>query len=124
MLNNTLNRVTRPLARSGRGPFWLIRHVGRKSGRAYETPVILVKVADGFVAELTYGENVNWYRNSVAAGGCVVVYHGLEYPVTRIEPCSLERGLSAYPAPFRFILKVGGRKEFRLLRTDPAARPG
>lgn len=86
--------------------------------------MILVKVADGFVAELTYGENVNWYRNSVAAGGCVVVYHGLEYPVTRIEPCSPERGLSAFPAQFRFVLKVGGRKEFRLLRTEPAATPG
>jgi hypothetical protein len=55
VLNNTLNRVTTPLARSGRGPFSLIRQVGRKSGRTYETPVILVKVADGFIAELTYG---------------------------------------------------------------------
>ncbi len=120
VLNNTLNRATTPLARSGRGPFSLIRHVGRKYGRTYETPVILVKVCDGF-AELTYGENVNWYRNSVAAGGCVVVFHGLEYTVTRIEPCSRERGLNAYPAPFRLVLKAGGRKEFRLLRTDPAA---
>jgi deazaflavin-dependent oxidoreductase (nitroreductase family) len=124
VLNNTLNRVTTALARSGHGPFSLIRHVGRKSGRTYETPVILVKVADGFVAELTYGENVNWYRNTVAAGGCVVVNHGREYTVTRIERCSPERGLSASPAPFRLILKAGGRKEFRLLRTGLAAKPG
>jgi deazaflavin-dependent oxidoreductase (nitroreductase family) len=123
VLNHTLNRVTTPLARSGHGPFSLIRHVGRKSGRTYETPVILVKVADGFIAELTYGENVNWYRNSVAAGGCVVVFRGREYTVTRIEPCSRERGLNAYPALFRMILKVGGRKEFRLLGTGPAATP-
>src|SRR5215475_13108958 len=68
VLNNTLNRVTTPLARSGHGPFSLIRHVGRKSGRAYETPVILVRVADGFVAELAYGENVNWYRNAWQRG--------------------------------------------------------
>jgi hypothetical protein len=81
-----------------------------------------VKVADGFVAELTYGENVNWYRNT-AAGGCVVVFHGREYTVTQIQPCSRERGLNAYPAPFRLILKAGGRKELRLLRTSPAATP-
>ena len=123
VLNNTLNRVTAPLARSGHGPFSLIRHVGRKSGRIYETPVILVSVPEGFIAELTYGENVNWYRNAVAAGGCVVVYRGEEYPVAGIEPCSAERGLSAYAAPFRVILRVGGRKEFRLLRTDLAAGP-
>jgi len=124
VLNNTLNRVTTPLARSGHGPFSLIRHVGRKSGHTYETPVILVKVAEGFVAELTYGEKVNWYRNSMAAGGCVVVFHGQEYTVEGIEPCSRERGLNAYPAPFRLILKTGGRKEFRLLRTGLAAPPG
>jgi hypothetical protein len=72
LLNNTLNRVTSQIARSGRGPVSLIRHVGRKSGRTYETPVILAKAPEGFIAELTYGENVNWYRNVVAAGGCVV----------------------------------------------------
>jgi deazaflavin-dependent oxidoreductase (nitroreductase family) len=120
VVNNTLNRVTIPLARSGHGPISLIRHVGRKSGRTYETPVILAKVADGFVAELTYGENVNWYRNCVAAGGCVVISHGREYAVTRIEPCSTERGLDAYPEPFRLILKAGRRKEFRVLLTDTA----
>jgi len=119
VVNNTLNRVTTPLARSRHGPFSLIRHVGRKSGRTYETPVILVQVAEGFIAELTYGENVNWYRNTVAAGGCVVVHHGSEYQVTRIETCSAERGVSAYPTPFRLILKATGRKEFRLLRTSP-----
>ncbi|MFZ0383297.1 MAG: hypothetical protein WAL38_36095 [Solirubrobacteraceae bacterium] len=123
LLNNTLNRVTSQIARSGRGPFSLIRHVGRKSGRTYETPVILAKAAEGFIAELTYGENVNWYRNVVAAGGCVVVHHRVEYRVTTIEPCSAERGLSAYPGPFRLVLKAAGRNEFRLLRTDHLQPP-
>jgi deazaflavin-dependent oxidoreductase (nitroreductase family) len=115
---NTLNRVTSRLARAGYGPFSLIRHVGRKSGRPYETPVILVQVPEGFIAELTYGENVDWYRNIVAAGGCVIVHHRTEYHVTHIEPCSAEYGLGTYAAPFRLILKIAGRKEFRLLRTE------
>ena len=117
LLKNTLNRVTSRMARAGHGPFSLIRHVGPKSGRTYETPVILVQVPEGFIAELTYGENVNWYRNIVAAGGCVVVHHRREYRVTHIEPCSAEYGRGAYAAPFRLILKAAGRKEFRLLRT-------
>ena len=82
LLKNTLNRVTTRVARTRHGPFSLIRHVGRKSGRSYDTPVILVKVPEGFIAELTYGENVNWYRNVVAAGGCLVLHHGHEYRVT------------------------------------------
>ena len=32
-----------------------IRHVGRKSGHTYETPVILASVPEGFIADLTYG---------------------------------------------------------------------
>jgi deazaflavin-dependent oxidoreductase (nitroreductase family) len=92
LLKNTLNRVTGQMARASHGPFSLIRHVGRKSGRTYETPVILVQVPEGFIAELTYGENVNWYRNIVAAGGCVVVHHRREYRVTHLEPCSAEYG--------------------------------
>jgi deazaflavin-dependent oxidoreductase (nitroreductase family) len=117
LVKNTLNGVTGRMARAGHGPFSLIRHVGRKSGRTYQTPVILVQVPEGFIAELTYGENVNWYRNIVAAGGCVVVHHRREYRITHIEPCSAEYGRGAYAAPFRLILKAAGRKEFRLLRT-------
>jgi deazaflavin-dependent oxidoreductase (nitroreductase family) len=124
LLNQTLNRVTTRIARAGHGPFSLIRHVGRKSGRTYETPVILVQVPEGFIAELTYGENVNWYRNIVAARGCVVVHHRREYRVAGIEPCSPEHGRGAYAAPFRLILKAAGRKEFRLLRTDTSQAAG
>ena len=123
LLNKTLNRVTSQVARSGHGPFSLIRHVGRKSGHSYETPVILAKAPEGFIAELTYGTNVNWYRNVVAAGGCVVVHHRVEYRVTHIEPCGAERGRGAYPAPFRLVLKAAGRNEFRLLRTDHSRPP-
>jgi deazaflavin-dependent oxidoreductase (nitroreductase family) len=117
VLKHTLNPVTVRLARSRYGPFSLIRHVGRKSGRVYETPLILARVPEGFIAELTYGDHVDWYRNSIA-GGSVVVHHGTEFPVTRIETCPAERGRSAYPAPFRSILKATGRSEFRLLHTD------
>jgi hypothetical protein len=107
LLKHTLNRVTTRLARAGWGPFSLIRHVGRSSGRTYETPVILAEVPEGFIAELTYG-----------VGGCVVIHHRREYRVTQIEPCSAEYGRSAFPAAARFILDATRREEFRLLRTS------
>jgi deazaflavin-dependent oxidoreductase (nitroreductase family) len=120
LVNNTLNRVTTRVARSGHGPFSLVRTVGRKTGKQYETPVILARTPAGFVAELTYGEDVNWYRNAVAAGRCVVVSGGREYEVSAIEPYDSRAGRDAYPAPARAVLTLLGREEFRLLRVDPA----
>lgn len=116
VLKHTLNRVTTRVARSRHGPFSLIRHVGRKSGRTYETPVILAPVPDGFIAELTYGDQVDWYRNVVAAGGCVVVHHGETYPIESIEACSAEAGRAAFSMPARLVLTALRRDEFRLLR--------
>ncbi len=120
LLKNTLNRVTVRAARAGGGPFSLIRHVGRRSGRTYETPVVLAKVPEGFVAELTYGEDVNWLRNIEAAGGCVVVHGGEEYRVDAIEPCDTAGGRAAFPSFRRAILTATRRKSFRLLRTARA----
>jgi hypothetical protein len=72
--------------------------------------------AAGFVAELTYGENVNWLRNIEAAGECTVVYRGGRYQVTSIEPCDAEDGRAAYQQPFKLVLTVLRRSHFRLLR--------
>jgi deazaflavin-dependent oxidoreductase (nitroreductase family) len=123
LLKNTLNRVTTRAARGGGGTFSLIRHVGRRSGKTYETPVVLARVPEGFVAELTYGESVNWYRNIEAAGGCVVVYRGKEYRVDAIEPCDAATGRAAFPPFRRALLTAIRRKNFRLLRSpaSPAA---
>lgn len=124
LLSHTLNPATSRMARSGRGPFALIRHVGRRTGRTYETPVILARTRDGFVAELTYGPNVNWYRNIVAAGGCVVVHRGFDHVIDRIEACDPETGLRAYGYPQALILRLLGRQEFRHLHAAGSARTG
>jgi deazaflavin-dependent oxidoreductase (nitroreductase family) len=123
LLKNTLNRVTVRAARKGGGPFSLIRHVGRRSGKTYETPVVLARVPEGFVAELTYGENVNWFRNIEAAGGCIVVFGGEEYRVEGMEPLDAAAGRAAFPIVRRAILTATRRKDFRLLRSPggPAA---
>lgn len=115
VLKHTLNPVTLRAARAGRGPFSLVRHVGRKTGTVYETPLILAAVPGGFVAELTYGPDVAWYRNIVAAGHCVIVYKGVEHAVDRIEPYSSEDGLRAFGNPAALVLKLLRRHEFRFL---------
>ncbi len=115
-LKHTLNPLTLRAARSGHGPFSLVRHVGRKSGNIYETPLILARTEGGFVAELTYGEEAAWYRNIVTAGSCVIHFKGSEHQIDRIEPYSTEAGLRAFGNPAAVVLKVLRRREFRYLR--------
>jgi deazaflavin-dependent oxidoreductase (nitroreductase family) len=53
-------------------PLAVVHHVGRKSGRAYRSPVVAFRSADGFVIPMTYGRDVDWARNIVKAHGCEV----------------------------------------------------
>ena len=69
------NRLLRGFASSSRGPFAVIYHVGRRSGKPYETTIMVWPMEDGFVIALTYGPAVDWYRNMMAAGGGEVFWH-------------------------------------------------
>src|SRR5262245_13953791 len=51
-------------------PLAVVYHVGRRSGRLYRTPVVAFQSAAGFVIPMTYGRDVDWARNMVAARGC------------------------------------------------------
>ena len=112
------------MARAGFGPFSLVRHTGRKSGAVFETPLILARVPDGFVAELTYGTSVNWYRNVVAAHGrCTVVWRGRAYAIDGIATCTTDEGLAAFGPPANVVLKVLRRHEFRMLHEAASSPP-
>ncbi|MCA9908257.1 MAG: hypothetical protein KC519_06370, partial [Anaerolineae bacterium] len=70
-----LNKVMRRLAHLRFGPFANVHHVGRKSGKAYVTPILVVPTEDCCMIALTYGPEVDWYRNVFAAGGCKIVLY-------------------------------------------------
>ena len=63
----------------------VVRHVGRTSGRPYETPVSAVLADDGLVIALPYGPNTDWLKNVLAAGSATIVHEGDTYPVDRPE---------------------------------------
>ena len=52
----------------------ILRHVGRRSGREYATPITAFPLGDGFVIALLYGDvaTVDWCRNVIAAGACTI----------------------------------------------------
>jgi deazaflavin-dependent oxidoreductase (nitroreductase family) len=65
-----LNRVVRRIA--PRLPsLAVVVHRGRRSGRRYETPVMVFRAPAGFIIALTYGpQHTDWVRNVMAAGDC------------------------------------------------------
>jgi deazaflavin-dependent oxidoreductase (nitroreductase family) len=105
------NRLLRGFASVSHGPFAVIHHVGRRSGKPYETTIMVWPTREGFVIALTYGPNVDWYRNLQAAGGGTVFWHRKLYTVGKPEPIDAETALQAFPAPLRLIFRTFGRHE-------------
>lgn len=118
IIKRTINPIAVRAARRGSGPFSLVEHIGRKSGTSYETPLVVAPVDAGFVAELTYGPDVAWYRNVQAAGGCVIRYHGRPFRVDRIELLDAEAGLRAYGPPRSWVLRALRRRDFLLMHVE------
>jgi len=54
----------------------VIEHVGRKSGRTYETPIDIIESDTGLLIALPYGIRADWVRNVVAVGSATVVTRG------------------------------------------------
>lgn len=103
------NRLLRGFARAPFGPFALVRHVGRKSGKAYETPIMVFPIQGGFLVALTYGPQVDWYQNVQAAGGCQLVWHNHPYTVMHVEDMAADAALPLFPQPQQSILRSLGR---------------
>jgi deazaflavin-dependent oxidoreductase (nitroreductase family) len=115
-----LNPFVLKSAGTSRSPFAVVRHIGRRSGKAYETPILLAPVADGFSIELTYGPDVDWYRNVLAAGHCTILWHGQEYTSEKPEPIDTETGLQTFPLAARLILRLLARRHFVKLKCQIA----
>src|SRR5579859_4737387 len=118
-LKHYFNPLIRRIAHSAHGPFAIVRHIGRRSGKTYETPIIVAPTNNGFVFELTYGPQVDWYKNMLAAGGCTLVWHGRDYLIGRIEPMGTRVGRAAFPQPFRVALWLIGKKDFLKMVVQP-----
>jgi deazaflavin-dependent oxidoreductase (nitroreductase family) len=106
------NRLTGVLARNGVGPFALVCHVGWRSGTPYETPIIVIPVEGGFMIALTYGPEVDWYRNVLAAGGCRIRWRGSEYIIDDVRPVDAEAARRMFPQPERAVLRLLGTDHF------------
>ncbi len=82
-----LTWVTRPITLKSAGRAGsntsVIHHVGRRSGHAFDTPVVAFEHADFFFVALPYGERTDWLHNVLTEGNAPITTAGKCYPVDR-----------------------------------------
>jgi len=102
-------RVTNPIPRRWAGRIWwhaIVEHTGRRSGRAYRTPVLCFERPDGFVFLVGYGVESDWVRNLRAADGGVVLHRGRRYRVTDVRLVRAPEGRALLPLPLRLVTSL------------------
>src|SRR2546425_6308835 len=108
-LGRALNPFLLPLAGTGLVPIWgVVGHRGRRSRRAYLTPVAVFATSEGFVIPLPFGDRTDWCRNLVAAGGGTMKWKGVEYTVTEPEIVDAVAALGAFPRVVRPLVRAFG----------------
>ena len=122
-------RVVNPLTRrfAGRLPgFGLLTYAGRTSGRTYHTPINVFHRDGDYVFALTYGSQVQWVKNVLAAGGCEIRVRGRD--VRLVEPeVFVDPAQRLMPPSVRLILRLNRVTEFLRMRAavdeKPTSRP-
>lgn len=122
------NRIVNPITRkfAGHVPgFAILIYVGRRSGKRYRTPMNVFHRDGRFVFALTYGREVQWLKNVLAAGTCEIEERGrtrrLLDPEVIFDP-----GGHLMPLPVRFFLRLQGVTDYLLMTpvSEPAPPTG
>jgi deazaflavin-dependent oxidoreductase (nitroreductase family) len=114
-----LNPITRRFVGHLPG-FAIISYVGRTSGRTYRTPMNVFRREGEYLFALTYGPDVQWVKNVIAAGGCELEQGGrtirLQDPRRFSDPKA-----RLMPLPVRFFLRLMRVTEFLRLSPVPSS---
>ena len=97
--------------------FGILGYRGRTSGREYHTPMNVFRQGDEFVFALTYGADVQWVKNIVAAGECRLRTMGRELKLVDPRLYS-DPGRRDMPFPVRQFLGLLRVTEFLRMRIE------
>jgi deazaflavin-dependent oxidoreductase (nitroreductase family) len=100
--------------------FGLLRYRGRRTGRQYNTPMNVFRQGDSYVFALTYGSDVQWVKNILAAGETTLRTRGrdlrLVQPELIVDP---ERRLMPFPVrQFLGFMRVSEFMRMRIAAGD------
>ena len=99
--------------------FAILVYVGRRSGRTYRTPINVFRHGDDYVFALTYGSDVQWVKNVLAAGGGQLETMGRK--VRLIDPqLFVDPRQRLIPLPVRLFLRLMHVTEFLSMQPAPA----
>ena len=118
-------RITAPLARPLAGrrfiPIWaIVEHRGRRSGRIYRTPVAISRMPAGFMIPIPFGDETQWVKNVVAAGGCRLRWAGRDIELVAPAVVDKAEAVAAFNRVERTLLGSVGIAHFlRLSEVTP-----
>jgi len=87
-------------------PLAVVHHVGRKTGRAYRTPVVAFRNDAGVVIPMTYGRDVDWARNIVRARRCELERRGGRSTLRNPRIVGFDRAKRRLPAALRPLFRA------------------
>lgn len=84
-----------------KGVYPVVKHIGRTSGKVYETPLDAYPTRTGFVLVARYGPESDWVKNILAAGTAILRVgdenHSLDSPRLVSQEEALEALAAAEP---------------------------
>jgi deazaflavin-dependent oxidoreductase (nitroreductase family) len=102
--------------------FAIISYRGRKSGKTYRTPMNVFHVGDHYIFALTYGSDVQWVKNVLAAGEADLQIRDSMIHLTDPE-LFVDRARRLMPLPVRVGLGLMRVTEFLRMRPTTPAVP-
>jgi deazaflavin-dependent oxidoreductase (nitroreductase family) len=108
-------KVTNPMAAriaGRRGPFAMVVHVGRHTGKTYRTPVSVFTDGSTYRIALTYGPQADWVRNVMAAGEFWLEHQRALVKLSDLEIVDAGDAAAHVPGPVRAALRTIGTDHF------------
>jgi deazaflavin-dependent oxidoreductase (nitroreductase family) len=96
--------------------FAIISYRGRKSGKTYHTPMNVFRDGDDYLFALTYGSDVQWVKNVLAAGEAELRIRNKTIRLTDPE-MFVDPSRHFMPLPVRIGLGLARVSEFLRMRT-------
>ena len=101
---------------AGRLPgFAILTVTGRTSGKTYRIPINVFRRGDRYLFALTYGPDVQWLKNVIAAGECQMRTRNRDVHLADPELIH-DPGLGILPWPVRVFLRLNRVTDVLLMR--------